>query len=333
MTEPGREMPNDTMTKWIDLSRACAVLALWSAGTLAHAQLEKLFIEGRMIDGQSGVVLHDAELSVIDSLDREFSFRARAGVRGEFSAALYSGAHYALRFTAPGYQDRCAVIDLKADRDWPDVSQVWTITMDVPMQPAAANGGAPAACDWRCTFKGRTSTLEWREDDARRMFPVVKAPNTRNAEELELSYHRADNRQLLVKGYVKDMRDDRPLDHVEVRFTAEGRTDTVITTDTKGYYELERDYDLPFRIAYSAADKVTKIVEVDPRTVPEKERKQGFVVWVDITLFAPIPDADLGFLSEPIGRAAYDPKSRTINWDMQYSLPLMERLNAILEKR
>lgn len=326
-------MPNDARTMWTELRRASLLFVLATAGAGAHAQLEKLFIEGRMIDGQSGVVIMDAELSVIDSLDREFSFRARAGVNGAFSAALYSGAHYALRFAAPGYQDRCAVIDLKADRDWPDVSQVWTITMDVPMQPLAANIGAPAGCDWRCTFKGRTAALEWREDDARRMFPIVKAPNPRNADELEVSFHRADNRQLLVKGYVKDMRDEHPLDHAEVRFTTTGQRDTLITTDAKGYYELERSFDLPFRIAYTAENKVSKIVEVDPRTVPAKERKQGFVVWVDITLFAPIPGADLGFLSEPIGRAAYDPKSRTINWDMQYSLPLMERLNAILEKR
>jgi hypothetical protein len=37
------------------------------------------------------------------------------------------------------------------------------------------------------------------------------------------------------------------------------------------------------------------------------------------------------FLDEPIGKSAYDAKSGTMAWDMEYSLPIMERLNAILQ--
>ncbi len=64
-------MPNDARTMWTELRRASLLFVLATAGAGAHAQLEKLFIEGRMIDGQSGVVIMDAELSVIDSLDRD----------------------------------------------------------------------------------------------------------------------------------------------------------------------------------------------------------------------------------------------------------------------
>ena len=322
------------MMNYSDLRRwACVLVMLITGGFIAHAQLEKLFIDGRFIDGQSGVAIMDAELTVIDSLDKKFVFRARPGIQGQFSAALYSGAHYALQFRAPGYLDRCAVIDLKADRDWPDVSQVWNMSMDVPMWPAAANAGAPAGCDWRCEYQPRSGALVWKQDDAKSMFPITKAANTRDADELEMSYKRGDNRYVLVKGFLKDLRDDRAIGNAQVRFTPDSGADSLAVTDDKGYYEMKMSFDQPFRVTYAAEGKVAKIVEVDPRTVPQKERKQGFVVWIDITLFAPVPDADLSFLAEPIGRAAYDEESRTISWDMEYSLPRMERLNKILGER
>ena len=115
-----------------------------------------------------------------------------------------------------------------------------------------------------------------------------------------------------------------------VRFIPENGMDSTVVADAKGYYEMKMTFDQPFRVEYAANGKVAKIVEIDPRTVPNKERKQGFVVWTDITLFEPVPGADFSFLDEPIGKSAYDAKSGTMAWDMDYSLPIMERLNNLL---
>ena len=303
--------------------------ALWCGA--AHAQLEKLFIDGRFLDAATGEPIIDARMLVTDSLDKQYTFSSGASARGEFSAFLYSGAHYVLRFEAEGYASRCAVIDLKADRDWPDVAYVWRIKMEVPLSRPGEVPAAQAGCDWRCTYHARTNKLEWREPYAQEHFPVVVAKNEGTPEEIEMSHARSDNRYLLVKGSVRDMRDDSPLPGARVTFLPGSGSDSTIVADARGNYEMKMTFDQLFRVRYEAEGKVAKIVEIDPRTVPQKERKQGFVAWTDITLFAPVPDADFSFLEEPIGRAAYDPKTRTIAWDMDYSLPIMERLNAILE--
>lgn len=297
-----------------------------------HAQLEKLFIDGRFIDAATGVPIINAQLMVTDSLLRDYAFSSRASADGEFKAALFSGAHYVLRFTAEGYVPRCAVVDLKMDRDWPDVRQVWHMNMPMPMDKAE---GTPmpssSTCDWRCVFQPRTSKLEWTGVEARERFAITVEQNERSPEELELRYERGDNRFLLVKGNVRELRSDKEIKDASVRFMPENGLDSTVTTDAMGYYEMKMTYEMPFRVSFSAEGKVSKIVEIDPRGVPGKERKLGFMVWTDITLFAPVPGADLGFLAEPIGRSAYDAKSGTMEWDMDYSLPIMERLNAILE--
>ena len=304
------------------------LLAVLSAGAL-HAQLEKLFIEGRFIDAGTGQPLMDAHMLVTDSLDKQYTFSSSASASGEFAAALYSGAHYVLRFEADGRASRCAVIDLKADRDWPDVSDVWRITMEVPL--STSSQAATSGCEWKCVFNARTSKLEWLQPEARERFPIVVAKNEGSPEEIELRYARTDNRYLLVKGAVRDMRDDSPLAGARITFIPGSGRDSTILADAKGNYEMKMTFDQPFRVRYEAEGKVAKLVEIDPRTVPQKERKQGFVTWTDIKLFVPVPGADLSFLEEPIGKAAYNARTGTIEWDMDYSLPIMERLNGILE--
>lgn len=295
----------------------------------ANAQLEKLFIDGAFTDAVTGKPLIHARMTVTDSLDPKYTFIARASASGEFSAGLYSGAHYALWFEAEGYQPRCAVIDLKLDRDWPDVSMVWKMSMPVTLTPTEAPG-RPGGCEWKCVFRPRTAQLEWSQQEARDKFPIVVARNEHSDDELAMDFKNTDNRFLLVKGAVKDLRTDRGLPGARVTFATGTSPDSTVHTDSRGEYEMRMTFDAPFRITYSLDGKVSKIVEIDPRTVPEKERKQGFVSWTDITLFDPIPGADLSFLAEPIGKAAYSAKSGTLEWDMDYSLPRMERLNEIL---
>lgn len=296
----------------------------------ASAQLEKLFIEGRFTDAATGQPIISARMTVSDSLDPKFVFVARSGANGQFSAALYSGAHYALWFEAQGYEPVCAVVDLKADRDWPDVSYVWRIDMPVALKPVQADVARPAGCSWRCVYHPRNSRLDWTQAEPRERFPVAVLKNERSDEELELDWKNTDNRLLLVKGEVKDLKNDRPLSGARVLFSREGARDTTATTNARGEYEMRLPFDRIFRMRFEADGKVAKVVEIDPRSVPEKERKQGFVAWTDINLFDPVPGADLSFLNEPIGKAAYSAGSGTIEWDMEYSLPIVERLNALL---
>lgn len=308
-----------------------AFLLMSCAVQPARSQLEKLFISGTLTDAATGAPIIGGTMTILDSLDKNYTFMARSSATGEIGAALYSGAHYAIFFEAEGYMPRCAVIDLKGDRDWPDVSLVWEMTMPVQLERAEGPAARPAGCEWRCVYRSRTAKLDWLQPAARERFPITVAKNKLSAEELEMEFRNTDNRYLLVKGQVKDLASDRPIQGATVRFSSEGSRDSLTTTDGRGTYEMKMPFDKVFRVTYTAEGKVGKIVEIDPRTVPEKVRKQGFVSWTDITLFDPVPGADLSFLDQPIGKAAYNAKSGTLEWDMEYSRPIMERLNAILE--
>jgi hypothetical protein len=149
-----------------------------------------------------------------------------------------------------------------------------------------------AACEWRCVFQPRTSTLEWVGNDARQRFPITVEANENTPDELEMRYESSDNRLPAGERLREGTRERSSDPWRRVRFMPENGNDSTITTDAKGYYEMKLTFEQPFRVKVFRDDKVSKIVEMDPRTVPQKERKQGFVVWTDITLFDPVPGAD-----------------------------------------
>ena len=92
------------MTSSVAWGGSCVFLLPILLTGSASAQLEKLFIDGTFTDAATGQPIINARMTVTDSLDPKYTFIARVSAAGEFSAALYSGAHYALWFEAEGYE-------------------------------------------------------------------------------------------------------------------------------------------------------------------------------------------------------------------------------------
>jgi hypothetical protein len=87
-----------------------------------------------------------------------------------------------------------------------------------------------------------------------------------------------------------------------------------------------------YSISFSRPDLVGKRLLIHPNTIPAGAHEPGFRANVDIRLFAPIPAEDLSFLQEPIGILVYDAGQENMGWDMDYSGPLLQRLNTILQR-
>lgn len=134
---------------------------------------------------------------------------------------------------------------------------------------------------------------------------------------------------ILIYGRVTAQETREPLPEANIVLKLDGHKAVTVVADSMGQYAFTVDYGKVMTVEYSADGRQTKYVLVDARNLPDLEVDPGYGMNVDVKLFIPQPGMDLDFLKEPLGRAAYSPADSTINWDMEYTAPRLERLNAL----
>lgn len=133
---------------------------------------------------------------------------------------------------------------------------------------------------------------------------------------------------VLVYGRIRDHVTKEPLSDAFIVVSSElGIQDTVAVDDTAGY-GFELPYDDRFTLRYGAPGRVTKLLTIDTRNIPEEEREGGHGMNVDMTLFTPLPGRDYSFMEDPIGAASYNPADSALAWDTLVTA----RMRAAIER-
>lgn len=313
--------------------RSAAIVAL-ICSLACPAQDWDLYVKGVIIDEVTGERIHDAGVDVFDQYDAEYDGSTHPGVRGDYEVQMYTGGNYVLEFTAPGYVTRQAVVDVSNVGREVARSTAWEITLDVKLKPtsAASEKDPGSQLLGQCIYSKETKDLQWTTAPARKAFPIKRYDEQRIEAHQDLvdSVYKAKGG--MIDGEVKDHWTDAPIGGAHVHVAAADGYALEFDTDELGYYAFTLPYDRVYRLTYSRAGLVSKTVEMDMNNVPEEEQKRSFRTVVDIRLFAEIPGEDFSFLSEPVGRAKWDPAANNMAWDMEYIRPRLEKIEAILER-
>jgi len=148
-----------------------------------------------------------------------------------------------------------------------------------------------------------------------------------------IGWSQADNNEdkLLLAGQVSNYFTEDEMTGVSVKITENGNYVNNIITDKKGKYEVFLEYDHQYVVLYEKADFVSKKIIINTKQVPPDKRDKLNDLYVEMTLFEKDKDLNVSFLNEPIGMAQYNASSNAIDWNMGYTAPISDKLNAILK--
>lgn len=146
-----------------------------------------------------------------------------------------------------------------------------------------------------------------------------------------LAANAAQAQDVRIYGVVRAYEANVPLQGAIVRVSVGTLPLVTMQCDSIGRYEVVLDVGRTYQLSYEAPGHVSKNVQVDLTTTPKDDG--GYGMSVDVRLFPPVPGVDVSFLVDPIGKAAYDSTSQNIAWDMDYTAPLMQRLNTLFPPR
>ena len=311
--------------------RAGTLLLAVILGLAGHAQYQLFTLTGSVTDPLTGAALPGAEVHLHDALVRDDVRTPVDSVDGAFSIAFYPLGRYTIRFTAPGRIGAFMIADLSANEYWTgDPTANWTLTMDLQLAPYDASGDSAERYLGTCVFLVSANRPAWQEAEAAALFPITVEKESRK-EQYEryrkVLQHKGD---IVIRGTVMHHWDRKPLSGAEVRVSRDRGSTVTLHTDSLGFYAVVIPFE-PRLFTFSAPGMVSKSVLIDGSSVPKLERIGGYGMVIDIKLFEPIPGIDFSFLAEPMGRATYDPEKRNMAWDMDFTQPVLDKLNRLLE--
>lgn len=137
---------------------------------------------------------------------------------------------------------------------------------------------------------------------------------------------------IFLDGEITDYYTGNSISGVNITASAGGATIAKGTSDGKGEYKLVLEYDKIYTITFSKAGFTNKTITMNTNGVPDLKRQKVPDMGAEITLFKPNDCIKTDLLDLPIGKAIYFPKKNIMDWDMEYSMPRLEKLNKLLEK-
>ncbi|PCJ24401.1 MAG: hypothetical protein COA97_09795 [Flavobacteriales bacterium] len=137
---------------------------------------------------------------------------------------------------------------------------------------------------------------------------------------------------IFLDGVVTNYYTGKSISGVTIIASVKGAPTAKGTTDGKGEYKTVLEYDRTYTITFSKAGYISKTITMNTSGVPDLKRQKVPDMGAEITLFKPNDCIDAEILKTPIGRAVYYPKKNIMDWDMDYSMPRLEKLNKMLDK-
>ncbi|MCO6500459.1 MAG: hypothetical protein J5I47_08800 [Vicingus serpentipes] len=135
---------------------------------------------------------------------------------------------------------------------------------------------------------------------------------------------------LFLMGEVTEYFEGELLSGTVIKATSDGNVVAQGTSDSEGRFELVLHFDKQYTVTFSRAGFVSKKMTIDTRGVPDHKHYKCPDMDIEITLFKPMKCVDMGMMSKPIGRAIYFPKKNVIDFDMEYSGPILASINKML---
>ncbi|NQX98983.1 MAG: hypothetical protein HRT73_14065, partial [Flavobacteriales bacterium] len=137
---------------------------------------------------------------------------------------------------------------------------------------------------------------------------------------------------IFLDGVISDYYTEKSISGVNITASAGGKTIAKGKSDEKGEYKLVLEYDKIYTISFSKAGFTSKTITMNTNGVPDIKREKVPDMGAEITLFKPNDCIKSDMLNSPIGSAIYYPKKNVMDWDMDYSMPRLEKLNKMLNK-
>ncbi len=135
-----------------------------------------------------------------------------------------------------------------------------------------------------------------------------------------------------VYGTVKDYVSSKKLDGITVTVFKNGGKLAEVVTNASGKYEFNLDYGSDYKLVYSKAGMISKNISIDTKNIPEEERVGGHGMNVEMTLFAELPGIDFSVLQQPIGKAKFDPTTKEVTWDIQYTEQVRAEIARLMKE-
>lgn len=147
---------------------------------------------------------------------------------------------------------------------------------------------------------------------------------------LAAAFGQVDN--VYVYGTVKDYVSSKKLDGITVTVFKNGGKLAEVVTNASGKYEFNLDYGSDYKLVYSKAGMVSKNISIDTKNIPEEERVGGHGMNVEMTLFTELPGIDFSVLQQPIGKAKFDPTTKEVTWDLQYTEQVRAEIQRLMKE-
>jgi hypothetical protein len=111
-----------------------------------------------------------------------------------------------------------------------------------------------------------------------------------------------------------------------------GEATQIVSNDT-AYYEFELNFDNKYQIYFEYEGRYTKYIELDTRDVIDPEKERGYVFPTDVGMekFKSFEAAAV-LLRKPIGIAAFDRRSQTMNWDFRHTDKVRNEVDKLERK-
>ncbi len=135
-----------------------------------------------------------------------------------------------------------------------------------------------------------------------------------------------------VYGTVKDYVSSKKLDGITVTVFKNGAKLAEVVTSASGKYEFNLDYGSDFKLVYSKPGMVSKNISIDTKNIPEEERVGGHGMNVEMTLFQELPGIDFSILQQPIGKAKFDPTTKEVTWDLDYTNQVRSEIARLMKE-
>jgi len=133
-------------------------------------------------------------------------------------------------------------------------------------------------------------------------------------------------------GVVRDHADNKKIPNVDILIYENGNKIFERKTSLNGKYDFVLDFDKYYKIVYNYPNYVSKFLTIDVRDVPDIDRKGGFEMNIDMTLFKEVEGLDVSLLEDPIGKAQFDPKRGEMAWDMAYTNMMQKKIRDLMRR-
>ncbi len=111
-----------------------------------------------------------------------------------------------------------------------------------------------------------------------------------------------------------------------------GEAQRLESNDT-AFYKLELAFDNKYQIFFEYDGHYTKFIELDTRDVIDVEKERGYLFPTDVGMEKTVSfDAAALLLKKPIGRAAFDRRTQTMNWDFSHTAKMRAEIDKLERK-